>query len=236
MAWRARPPQRTRQGAEVAELEAVGTVSAAQEGHAARPCAPACAQPRSAGLAGICARPPRRAAKATGRTGWSQDGARERARAQRARHGGFPPMCAARPDSAAAGAEGGHPPEPQRLAALLAMLQPVPSTAGLHSAQVRRQSSKKLALCWCVCRCAWALAAGRGGVTRPAALPCANPAAAICVRPLTEWASSPSGLLSAVCPAFSTAAPAPVLRRGLPDQTTQRSGAVDGLSSLTSGL
>lgn len=179
MARWTRAPQRTRQGAEVARVEAVGAFRAAQEGHAARTCAPACAQPHSAGLAGICTRPPRRAAGASGRTGWLQNGTRDRARAQQARRKGFPPRHTAWPNPAAAGAEGGNPPEPQRLAALLAMLQPVPSTAGLHSAQVRRQSSKKLALCWCECRCTWARAAGRGGVARPAALPCAIPAAAI---------------------------------------------------------
>ena len=106
-------------------------------------------------------------------------------------------MHAAWPDPAVTGPEGACPPEPQRLAALLAMLQLVPSTAGLHSAQVRRQSSKKLALCWCECLCTWARAAGRGGVTRPAALPCPTPAAAICLKPLTTQASSASGLLHA---------------------------------------
>ena len=104
-------------------------------------------------------------------------------------------MRAAWPDPAGAGTERGNPPEPQRLAALLAMLQLVPSTAGLHSAQVRRHSSKKLALCWCECRCTWARAAGRGGAARPAALPCPTPAAAICVKPLSKRASSASGLL-----------------------------------------
>lgn len=91
MARRTGAPQRTGQGAEVAKIKAAGAVSAAQEGHVARPCAPACAQTRSAGLAGIRARPPRRAARASVCTVRLQEGTRKHAQARRARARGFPP-------------------------------------------------------------------------------------------------------------------------------------------------